>query len=192
MYSSSSELRRHHQSINQSICHRILFPFTNPAQSISHPSRCKSKNHMTTLMKTPSPSFDKPPFPQKPLFLLLYHNKTNRQDSLTQSPNHPLTHSPNHPLTHSLTHPLTHSPTHLLTHLPTYCPPSLHSLCKLRRLTNKLPRDRQSRHDVQLNGFFAAQEPDFLRRLEAEAAVEFEVARVAAFEVGGAVFGVGL
>ena len=115
-------------------------------------------------MKTPSPPFDKPPFPQKPLFLLLYHNKTNRQDSLT----------------------------HSLTHSPTYRRPSLHRLRKLRRLTNKLPRDRHSRHDVQLNGFFAAQEPDFLRRLEAEAAVESEVARVAAFEVGGAVFGVGL
>ena len=172
------------QSINQSATASVPTYQSGPIDSSS---RCKSKNHMTALMKTPSPPFDKPPFPQKPLFLL-YHDKTNRHHSPIHSLTHSPTHSPTHPLTHSPTHSLTHPPTHS----PTYRPPSLHSLCKLRRLTNKLPRDRHSRHDVQLNGFFAAQEPDFLRRLEAEAAVEFEVARVAAFEVGGAVFGVGL
>ena len=86
VYSSSSGLRQHHQSINQSATASVPIYQSGP---INFSSRCKSKNHMTTLMKTPSA-----PFPQKPLFLLLYHNKTDRKDSLTHSPTHPLTHSP--------------------------------------------------------------------------------------------------
>ena len=65
-------------------------------------------------------------------------------------------------------------------------------LGKLRRLPDELPGDGQPRHDVHLDGLLAAQELDPLGDLEAEAAVEFEVERVAAFEVAGAVFDVGL
>ena len=65
-------------------------------------------------------------------------------------------------------------------------------LGKLRRLPDELLGDGQPRHDVHLDGLLAAQELDPLGDLEAEAAVEFEVERVAAFEVAGAVFDVGL
>ena len=65
-------------------------------------------------------------------------------------------------------------------------------LHKLRRLPDKLLGDGQPLHDVHLNGLLAAQELDPLDDPEAEAAVEFEVERVAAFEVAGAVLGVGL
>ena len=79
-------------------------------------------------------------------------------------------------------------------HPPQDRPTSLTALRlrKLRRLPDKLLRDGQPLHDVHLNGLLAAQELDPLGDLEAEAAVEFEVDRVAAFEVAGAIFRVGL
>ena len=65
-------------------------------------------------------------------------------------------------------------------------------LGKLRGLPDKLLGDGQPLHDVQLNGLLAAQELDPLSDLETQAAIEFEVERIAAFEVAGAVFDIGL
>ena len=65
-------------------------------------------------------------------------------------------------------------------------------LGETRRLPDELLGDGQPLHDVHLDGLFAAQELDPLGDPEAEAAVELEVERVAAFEVAGAVLGVGL
>ena len=72
--------------------------------------------------------------------------------------------------------------------------PSLPSLMlgKLRSLPNKLLRDWQSNHDIQLDGLLAAQELDLLGHLEPESTVEFQVEDVAAFEVADAVFHIGL
>ena len=88
------------------------------------------------------------------------------------------------------------SPTLLFSpsHPPQSRPTSLTALRlrKLRRLPDELLGDGQPLHDVHLNGLLAAQKLDPLGDLEAEAAVELEVDRVAAFEVAGAVFDVGL
>ena len=76
-------------------------------------------------------------------------------------------------------------------------PPSLALLTtlglrKLRSLAHELLRDWQSGHDVQLDGLLAAQELDLFGHLESESAVEFQIERVAAFEVAGTVFHVRL
>lgn len=65
-------------------------------------------------------------------------------------------------------------------------------LRKLRSLPDKLLRNWQSDHDVQLDGLLAAQELDLLGHLEAESTVEFQVEDVAALEVADAVFHIGL
>lgn len=65
-------------------------------------------------------------------------------------------------------------------------------LRKLRRLSHKLLRNWQPEHNVQLDGLLAAQELDLLGHLETESTVEFQIERVAAFEVADAVFDIGL
>ena len=65
-------------------------------------------------------------------------------------------------------------------------------LRKLIRLADELLRDGQPGHGVHGHRPLAAQELDRLGGPEAEPVVELEVQGVAAFEVGGAVFGVGL
>ena len=77
-------------------------------------------------------------------------------------------------------------PSSATTSLPTF------RLCKLRCLSHKLLRNWQPEHDVQLDGLLAAQELDLLGHLETESTVEFQIERVAAFEVADAVFDIGL
>lgn len=87
--------------------------------------------------------------------------------------------TPSPPLPLSITPPPLHSP-------PTF--PPLSRSHKPIRLPNKLPRNRQPGHNVQLDGLLTAQELDFLNEPEAEAGVEFEIEDIAAFEIADAVF----
>lgn len=80
---------------------------------------------------------------------------------------------------------------------PTPIPPQQRSLPTLRlrkprRLSNELLRNGQSDHDIQLDGLLTAQELDLLDHLETESTVEFQIERIAAFEVADAVFDIGL
>ena len=80
-------------------------------------------------------------------------------------------------------HPILSYPIHLLLLL---------LLNDLRSIRAKLPHSRHPRHDIHLDELLPAREMYLPCGFEAETTVQFEVERVAGFEVGKAVFVVAL